>query len=284
MTSKKCKLRIGMVPMLLPIGLGVASGANAASDLALADQRFKANLGAFFADLRSGAAVEVHEDDGSRNAFVDLEDDLGLDTTETVFRVDGWWRFAPRHRLLAGYYSFDRTSSKILEKDIEWEDSIFLKGSKAKLDFEWQLVPVSYAYSFYRKNGWEVSGSLGIHWIELDVAVSGTVEEATGGTASRKESSSVAGPLPNLGLHVDYQPNSDWILGGLIQYFSLEHGKYDGTMLDAGVYAEYLLSRNWGVGLGYNFFDIDVDVDTDDWDGTVDLEYGGLQAYVSARF
>ena len=87
-----------------------------------------------------------------------------------------------------------------------------------------------------------------------------------------------------LGIHIDHQFAEWWLVGAAVQYFSAEYEEYDGSILDAGIYAEYLINRNWGIGVGYNYFNIDVDVDEADWDGNLEYEYSGIQAYGKFRF
>jgi hypothetical protein len=252
------------------------------AQLQLGEERFKLDIGAFIIDVGTGATLTFSEADGGQS--IDFEDDLGLSSSKSVFRIDGYWRFAPRHRLNIAYYAFNRAAETTLENNIVWEDEVFPIGATVDTEVGWELVPVSYAYSFYMTRKWEVSGSVGVHWISLDARIASEVTAGDTSLKIRREESSTSGPLPMLGIHVDYQVNSQWLVGGKIQYFSADYEEYDGSIFDAGLYAEYLVNRNWGVGIGYNYFYIDVDVDEDDWDGNLRYEYSGIQVYGSYRF
>lgn len=253
------------------------------SQLPLGEERFKLDIGAFIIDVGSGAALTFSEADGGQK--IDFEKDLGLTSSKSVFRVDGYWRFAPRHRLNLAYYAFNRSAEKTLETEIEWEDDIFPIGTDVFTEIEWELIPVSYAYSFYKDRKWEVAGSAGIHWISMRARIRSETTLGSPGSVIRvSEESSTSGPLPMLGISVDYQPARQWLVGGKIQYFNTDYEEYDGSIFDAGVYAEYLINRNWSVGVGYNYFYIHVDVDEEDWDGNLEFEYSGIQAYASYRF
>jgi len=257
-------------------------GAQASSPLALGEERFEVNLGAFFTDFNTGMTIGIDSNDGHRE--IDVEDDLGMDSSRTAFRLDGYWRMAPRHRLFFGYYALNRSSSKTLETEIEWEDSIYPIGTKVKSNFDWSVIPVSYAYSFYQTPKIEAAASVGIHWISLKSDISANVETQSRIIGDSKEISNTEGPLPVLGLRLDYQPAPRWILGGSVQFFSLSTGKYDGQLVDFGLTAEYLLNETWGLGVGYNYFEVDLDIDEDHWDGNLNYSYSGIQAFVSARF
>lgn len=250
--------------------------------LPLGEERVKLDLGAFIIDVGTGATLTFSEADGGQK--IDFEDDLGLSSSESVFRADGYWRFAPRHRLNVGYYAFNRSAETTLEIEIDWEDNVFPVGTEVDTEVDWELIPVSYAYSFYKTPKWEVAGSIGVHWFSMDASIESETTVGDLQIAGQREESSTEGPLPVLGIHVDYQPARRWLVGGKVQYFSAEYEEYDGSILDAGVYAEYLIDRNWGVGVGYNYFNVDVDVDEGDWDGNLVYEYSGIQAYASFRF
>lgn len=70
----------------------------------------------------------------------------------------------------------------------------------------------------------------------------------------QREESATSGPLPVLGIQVDHQPAKKWLVGVKVHYFDTDYEDYDGSILDAGIYAEYLVGRNWSVGVGYNYF------------------------------
>jgi hypothetical protein len=252
------------------------------AQLPLGEERFKLDIGAFIIDVGTGASLAFSEADGGQ--VIDFEDDLGLASSKSVFRVDGYWRFAPRHRLNLAYYAFNRSADTRLETEIRWEELVLPIGSEVATEVKWELIPVSYAYSFYKNRKWEIAGSVGIHWMEMNASISSETTIGESIVIIQREESATSGPLPMLGIHVDYQPAEKWLVGGKIQYFSTDYEEYDGSIFDAGIYAEYLVDRNWSVGVGYNYFYIDVDVDEDDWDGNLRYEYSGIQVYASYRF
>jgi hypothetical protein len=159
-------------------------------------------LGAFLSDFDTQVALKGPAGNGME---VDLEDALGLEPDQLSFRGDLMWRFAPRHRVILGYYSFDRSNSGTVQQDFTWEftngDQIdFTVGTAVNSTFDWTLVPVSYAYSFYKTDKLELAGQLGIHWFDLSVGVAGDAN-VNGGTVTTfvAESESASGPLPVFG-------------------------------------------------------------------------------------
>ena len=252
------------------------------AQLPLGEERVKLDIGAFIIDVGTGASLTFSEADGGQE--IDFEDDLGLTSSKSVFRVDGYWRFAPRHRLNLAYYAFNRSADTRLETEIRWEDLVLPIGSDVTTEVKWELIPVSYAYSFYKNRKWEIAGSVGIHWMNMSATIRSETSIGDSIVITKREESATSGPLPVLGIHVDYQPARKWLVGGKVQYFDTDYEEYDGAVFDAGLYAEYLVDRNWSVGVGYNYFYIHVDVDEDDWDGNLEYEYSGIQVYGSYRF
>ena len=252
------------------------------AQLPLGEERVKLDIGAFIIDVGTGASLTFSEADGGQE--IDFEDDLGLTSSKSVFRVDGYWRFAPRHRLNLAYYAFNRSADTRLETEIRWEDLVLPIGSDVTTEVKWELIPVSYAYSFYKNRKWEIAGSVGIHWMNMSATIRSETSIGESIVITKREESATSGPLPVLGIHVDYQPARRWLVGGKVQYFDTDYEEYDGAVFDAGLYAEYLVDRNWSVGVGYNYFYIHVDVDEDDWDGNLEYEYSGIQVYGSYRF
>ena len=78
-------------------------------------KRFSFNVGVFTSvadtDIKIGSGVGVS---------VDVEEALGLETDNTVFRVETYWRFTnnKRHRLDLSWFSFNRTGQKKITDDI----------------------------------------------------------------------------------------------------------------------------------------------------------------------
>ena len=70
------------------------------------DPTFSISLGAFFTDRDSNTQIDADATDTGSD--VDLEDDLGFDKSDTVFRIDAYWRFAERHRIDISAFDLSR--------------------------------------------------------------------------------------------------------------------------------------------------------------------------------
>jgi len=134
-----------------------------------------------------------------------------------------------------------------------------------------------------------VAASLGVHYMDMKLQLSGTASgiDANGnpfqGQASTKVSSLPA-PLPVIGLRAGWVVAPDWYVDAQAQVFRVKVGAYDGNWSDLRLGATWMFHRNYGVGLGYNRFATKVDVDKNDFNGSLKLDYSGLQAYLTGSF
>ena len=88
--------------------------------------------------------------------------------------------FAPKHRLYLGYYGFDRNAEHTLEEEIEWDDKVFVVDAELKSKWEVDFIYAKYGYSFFQGEKWEISGSLGLYYLDTVLTVSGAARLANG--------------------------------------------------------------------------------------------------------
>lgn len=243
-------------------------------------------LGAFLSDFDTKVTLTGPAAGGTE---VDLEDALGLEPDQLAFRGELMWRFAPRHRAILGYYRFDRSSIGSATRDFTWEfpnrTVEFTLATTVESTFDWQLVPISYAYSFYKSDNLEVAAQIGFHWFDLTVGVAGNAIVNGGAVSFVTEEESASGPLPVIGLRADYALTPKWLVGGHLQYFGLDYDAYSGDLLDARVQTEYRVTDNINVGLGYTWYDASISKRSDGGFTTrADYVYNGLEANVGYRF
>ena len=59
--------------------------------------KFSLSLGVFFTDRETDTRIDTSL--GAPGSDIDMEEILGLDKTDSVFRLDGVFRFAPKHQI-----------------------------------------------------------------------------------------------------------------------------------------------------------------------------------------
>ncbi|MBP9592793.1 MAG: hypothetical protein KBE42_12010, partial [Steroidobacteraceae bacterium] len=132
---------------------------------------------------------------------------------------------------------------------------------------------------------YEVSGSFGLHYTELELTMSAKAE-SSGGTLTRdiSQSGNIGAPLPVIGLRGQWAlPYNLWIDAGA-QYFQISIDEYDGNLTDLRATITWQPKTWLGIGLGYNQFSVDVDVEKDRFNGSLDWTYKGPMLFYSASF
>jgi len=81
------------------------------------DTKFSLSIGVFLTDRNNTTRVDGTA--GMDGSVVDLEADLGLDGSDSVFRIDGYYRFNKKHRLDFSVFDLSRTASTVIQKDIQ---------------------------------------------------------------------------------------------------------------------------------------------------------------------
>src|SRR6185503_12517852 len=97
--NKPTLFRVALVPCLVCIGplLPLAASAQPAADR----ERASIVLGAFITDRQSNTRLD--SDSGGDGTDIDMEDDLGLESSTNVARLGGYVWLGRRHRLDGAY-------------------------------------------------------------------------------------------------------------------------------------------------------------------------------------
>jgi len=215
---------------------------------------------------------------------LDLEDKLGFSDSDAIFRLDGYWRFFKKHRLGLGYYQFNRDGSATLGEDIEIGDVIFGAGSGVSSELDLGFYTIDYMYSFFQGEKWEISGLLGVHWVDIKFSVAGYLVVNDEPLLDAYESTDFNGPLPHLGLAFEYYITPKWLVIAKGSYFQLDINDIDGKLTNLGAKLEYQFTKAFGLGIGYDYFRLDVTATDGELRSDIVYNYQGVQAYGILRF
>jgi hypothetical protein len=248
-------------------------------------EKFSLNLGYFISntetDFRLGSGLGVS---------VDVEDLLGLDTTNSVFRVGASWRFTDnrRHRIDFQWFSFRRDGTRTIGEDIVYEDKdgneqVIEAGTEVEASFDFDIYKAAYSYSFFQDDRIDLAGSFGLYVMPIDFGFEATGLLNVGG------SERFTAPLPVFGIRGDVAITPKWYLRSGLQAFYLEIGEFTGSILAANVAIEYLPWKHFGFGLGFDSLSVHVEADGKDYPaidfkGEVDFDYRGLLLYGKLYF
>ena len=236
--------------------------------------------------VNTDTTLRLDGDAGEQGKPIDWEKNFGEGDVNR-FRLDGYWRFADRHKVRAMVFSSSRSGSRTLADDIEWGGETFQTNATINGKVKFSIYELAYEYAFMRRENYEVAASFGLHYADYEATLEGTATATgTGGpvTGRREKSGSVGAPLPVFGLR------GTWLLGQTFsidlsgQFFSLTYGDIEGDIQD------YRLLLNWqpkswlGLGIGYDHFAVDVDVSSDNFRGKMNWAYDGPMIFYGVSF
>ena len=249
------------------------------------EERFKLSAGVFLQNFDTTVRVKG---DGGSGEYLALEDDLGYDDNDRAAWLGGYWRFASRHRIAVSYFESSRDVEGVAQTDIDIGDGETLPaGAGFTSEFKIKVLPVQYLYSFMKRDKFELAGTVGLHWYSVDYDIAGAA-----GIGSIDVSDSVSvdadAPMPLIGLSFDYYISNRWHVNLLGEAFALEIDagdlNFQGSIFNTRLGTEYWIWKNVGVGAAINWFAMNVDVDDSSWNGNLEYDYWGPQAYLTARF
>ncbi len=281
------KIRAFWGPGVLFAGLFAVSGsAQAANEIGTFDERFLLRAGLMYSNQDTQLRLDG---DNLLGVSVDLEDFFNLDEAlDSVVQIMGRWRFAERHRIGLEYYSFDRGAKSVLQQDWVGDNIEASAGATADTLLNIGIWDLSYTYSFLRESNYELSGTIGLFFMDVDIVVDLQGELEVGGvpvsSGRAAADARVAAPLPLIGLDYDYALTPRWLVGASFKYFTLRTGKIDGSIVRVSADTRYYLWNHVEIGAGLTVFDLDINADVGDFKGTVDWSFWGPQVFLGARF
>jgi hypothetical protein len=287
--KSKFTVRPAVLAFVASLAAGAAMPALAQSSSpaqTLLDGKFVFNLGAFLVGTDVNARLNGQS---VTNPDINFDDTFGKGHDATRWRADALWRITPTQHLRFMYFDNRATNSRVLAQDVKFGDYTFQAGSNVSAETKFNIAELAYEYAFMRGPSYEVAGTLGVHYMDLGLKLAGqaTVTDGQGNVselAFSTKSSSVAAPLPVIGLRAGWVVAPQWYVEAQGQFFKANVSGIDGYVTDLRLGANWMFNPNWGVGLGYNRFVVGADVNKNSFDGHLRLGYGGLQLYLTGAF
>jgi len=249
-------------------------------------EKFGANLGLFVSNIESSFRI------GSGIGLdINVEELLGLESTNSAFRADILWRFSKnrRHRLDFGWFSFRRSGDRAFLQDITIEHPITGEeitidaGTQVKGFFNFDIYQLNYSYSFLQDERIDLAALFGLYIMPIDVGISAA------GFVDKEGTAKFTAPLPALGLRMDFALTPRWFLRSKTQLFYMEFENFKGSLLAFSAALEYNPWKHFGIGLGIDSFVVNVDAKGEDWPlidfvGNISFGYTGFQLYLRYFF
>ena len=236
-------------------------------------EELKINLGGIL--TTNNTALRI--DGANRGTEIDLENLAGVKDDVSTFFASGTWRFAPNHRLSLSGFAIDRDHSKVIDRTVTIGDTVIPINTNLTAEAKSTFFIVDYQYSFVRNEAMELAGTLGLYSANFKY-------KFTAANPVINVDRDTTAPLPLIGLSADFFLTPRWTVSAFGQGMKFKVADVDGSAYYAGVSTDYMLTRHWGLGIGYQVADVDVDVTKSSYKGHVAWRMDGYFAYVEARF
>ncbi len=241
--------------------------------------KFQIDFGGFFV-TRADTTVSLAKKSGpfAVGTIIDFHQDLDLPDSDTVGRIDGYFRFGKRSRVDFSYFKIDRSGTATTNQDINWGDITIPAGTPLVSSFfDEEILKATYGFSFYNAPKAELGVDIGLFIADISVGISSP-------TTGQRSTADVTAPLPVIGAYFRYNISHRWRFIGKADFFYLEFGDYKGSLTDLRLNLEHHTWKHAGFGFGVNGIQTTLDYDTSTESGTLQNTISGPQIYVFTNF
>jgi hypothetical protein len=233
-------------------------------------------LGAFYSpvvhtDVRIDPTTGVPP--GTIGTPVNAERDLGLPARMHQGRIEFMFRMRERSKLRVQYYEADRSASKVLANGIVFGDQTFLAGELVQSSVNWRSFGLTYTYSLYRSDRFEVGTGLGLYFLEAEAM--GAVP-ATGQATDK----SAAEPVPTLPLDLTWCISRRFSATARGNYVRAAVSGFNGSFTDLHGDLQYRWNPYFSLGLGFTSMRISLSGDSGSIPGVVSMSFKGPEAFI----
>jgi len=268
---------LAVVIQAVAFGIAPARAANVGYDSSDTD-RFNLAVGGYIVTHTNGQ-IRLDQSVGPLNVgtSIDWGRDLGGETTALAPRMDGFYRFTPKHRVDFSWYNLDRDGTVITTRDLSYGNANFPAGTPVSSTLSSNTAKLAYTYSFYRAPEIETGMSLGLHVTQLKASIA-----ASG--LGLAESTSTTAPLPVFGFRLDYALTPKWWVRSKYELFFLDKiEEYRGSLNDFSLAIEHKTFDHVGFGFGFNRNSLELEVNTDSQRSAFNTVTSGFMLYVVVR-
>ena len=200
-----------------------------ADDVDVMQGKGNISLGTFLNNSEMKIRVDAEGDEGT---VVDWGNTFG-NKDVTRFRLDGLWRFNPRHHLRMMYTDYSRNTSKTIDQDIEWQGDTIPASATVRSHLGFSIIEAAYEYGFINNEKYELAASAGLHWTTLMPPSRRPWTWAVAAARRSRRTASADLPLPVIGVRGMWRMgDSNFYLDGQVQYFSMNIDNIDGSILN----------------------------------------------------
>ncbi|MDP5201427.1 hypothetical protein [Flavobacterium sp. DG2-3] len=241
-----------------------------ADDLPWHARRFKVTAGAFFPI--NNTEIRVDGNNGNIGTKIDLEDDLGFNKSSSSFMGTFDWRISRRSRLGAEYFVLNRSSTKTLEREINFGDHTYDVNARVTAFFDIQIARIAYGYAIISKPKYEAGLLIGAHVLFGDLGMRLDTQQTS---QEIRDNFSFTAPLPDLGIWGEFVLGKRVGLYANVNYLAAKIDNIDGHIISYGLSVLYNVHQNFSLNAGYTGLNFKVDAVGKRFNGDLKWGYNG---------
>jgi hypothetical protein len=239
-------------------------------------EKFSVSIGGFITGLSTD--ILYGSEQLGLGLAINMEDALGLETSNLVLRGEAEFNFGKRNRSMVrfGYFGFFRSSKKVLESEITIGDQVFPIGTEVNSKFDIQIYKTTYDYYYFSDKRVRLGVSIGLYVMPITFSVKSINYD--------ERASDFIAPLPVIGLNFNFAITPKLFIKQSIDVLYLQIADFTGNISDINARIEYNPFKNFGFGLGYNVYRLGISGDKEnsgllDFSGSIKTGYSGLLFY-----
>ncbi len=208
---------------------------------------------------------------------LDLESDMNLSHSETLYQVLATVRLTDRISIDASYFQLARSGTATLNSEVRFGEAVFPVSADANTVFDNDVITASLGYALWKNRQLELMATFGAYFLSLN----GGIDTGDGGFS---ESVSATAPMPLIGGRLTYKFTPRVSLLASAEYLSGQIQDFEGSISNYRVAMEFSFTQNFGAGLGYDAFNLELDSEYADFPGRLTFEYSGPKAFFTMKF
>jgi hypothetical protein len=248
--------------------------------------KFRFAIGGY-AIARYDSDISLTDPDLGVGISIDPQDTLGMNFESTVLRIEGYYRFRPKHALTYSWYSINSTGSKIIDEEFDWGEDpdgnpiTIPIGAQVVSSLEYDIFKVGYLWSFYHTDKVELGVGAGLHITRLRVGLDASVTNPPNQSLQNVDTTL---PLPVFSLVLNYSvtPKFHWYLK--TEAFVVKFDNWTGSYRDATLGMEYRAWKHVALGAGLSSNSLELEEDDPNYQLRFDNTISGALLYVATYF
>ena len=244
--------------------------------------KFTFYTGGLFSNL--DGSIIVNGKTAAIGTKLDFEDNLGLTSYITTFRLGGNYNISSKSFLTGSFLVMNRNSSIILTDSVKFGDYKYKANAKFDFLLNFTYLGLNYGYNFIAKHQFTAGATIGLRLFRIRTSGSGSVSDNNHTeSASFEETLLAPGILFGLNNSVYFLPK---LYGrSSMEYFSLKIGDIKASLFEVKMGLEYYFFKNLGVGIASLAYVLKINSESqDELNGQVLFDFKGLSLYLAARF